>query len=250
MREFTDKVTLITGAGKGLGREIALAFSTLGAKVAANDINPLGVERTIDTIRNAEGTGSSFVFDIAKRMPVEGLVAQVLEQFGRIDFLVNHASVKPDASVLEMDEWEFHRTLDVNLGGAFFAIQQVGRVMRQQGGGAIVNIISGAQDGAFHKGHVAYTATQAGLIGLTQAAALELADYKIRVNAVYIGQGLPAQRLSPGWDDSVYYHWIADFPEIDTGEGSALVGRVVFLCSPAASMINGQVVVCDQEING
>jgi NAD(P)-dependent dehydrogenase (short-subunit alcohol dehydrogenase family) len=127
MDEFTGKVVLITGAGRGLGREAAIAFSSFGGRVAANDINPLSLDETVNHIIQNGGTARPYVFDIAKRMPIEGMVAQVLDHFGRIDILINHATVAPHASLLEMDEWEFHRTLDVNLGGPFFTMQQVGR---------------------------------------------------------------------------------------------------------------------------
>ena len=142
MNEFLGKVALITGAGRGLGREIAIGFSSLGAVVAANDINPINLDETLNQILQAGCNAKAYVFDVAKRMPIEGMIAQVLEDFGRIDILVNHASVTPDASILDMDEWEYHRTMDVNLGGPFFCMQQVGRVMREHGGGAIVNIVS------------------------------------------------------------------------------------------------------------
>jgi NAD(P)-dependent dehydrogenase (short-subunit alcohol dehydrogenase family) len=94
-------------------------------------------------------------------MPIEGMVAQVVEHFGRIDILVNHATVEPDAYLLDMDEWEFHRTLDVNLGGPFFCMQQVGRIMRQLGGGTMVNIISGFVQDASRAQR--YYASQTGL---------------------------------------------------------------------------------------
>ena len=187
MNEFVDKVVLITGAGRGAGQAVALAFSSLGAIVAANDINPVSLDETISQIQQAGGKVGAYVFDIAKRMPIEGLVTQVVDQFGRIDILVNHASVQPDASLLEMDEWEFHRTLDVNLGGPFFTMQQVGRVMRQQGGGVMVNLISGWGQERIQKGHAAHLASQAGVIGLTRAAAHELSAYQIRVNTVCHG---------------------------------------------------------------
>ena len=187
MDEFVDKVVLITGAGRGLGQEVALAFASLGASVAANDINPLSLDETIDRIHHTGGKASSYVFDVAKRMPIEAMVAQVLDHYGHIDILVNHAKVEPDEFLLEMDEWEFHRTLDVNLGGPFFAMQQVGRIMRQQGGGTIVNLISLPGRVDIIKGHAAHSASQAGLVGLTQAAARELSVYNIRVNAVCNG---------------------------------------------------------------
>lgn len=241
MDEFVGKVVLITGAGRGVGREIALAFSSIGAAVAANDINPINLDETINQILNAGGKARAYVFDIAKRMPIEAMVAQVLEHFGRIDILVNHASVEPDASLLEMDEWEFHRTLDVNLGGPFFTMQQVGRVMQQQGGGTIVNLISIIGQGHIQKGQAAHLASQAGLIGLTHAAAREFGAHNIRVNAVCQGL-LEMDLVAPKtWDVANLHHWLASFPQVRLGDHPDLVSLVLFLCSQAAFSLTGQV---------
>jgi NAD(P)-dependent dehydrogenase (short-subunit alcohol dehydrogenase family) len=241
MDEFIDKVVLITGAGRGWGRELALAFSSLGASVAANDINPINLDETVELIHQAGGSATSYVFDIAKRMPIEAMVAQVLDYYGQIDILVNHAAVEPDESVLEMDEWEFHRTLDVNLGGPFFTMQQVGRVMRQQGGGNIVNLISMAENKDFRKGHAAFTASQAGLIGLTQAAAGEFEAYHIRVNAVYHGPLEITPVPSPSWDITAFHHWKGALPDLNLDDRLGRVSLVLFACSTAASTLTGQV---------
>ena len=97
MDDFVGKVALITGAGRGIGREIAWAFSSLKTMVAANDINPINLDETVDQILQTGGNAKAYVFDIAKRMPIEGMVSQVVDNLGRIDFLVNCASVEPDA---------------------------------------------------------------------------------------------------------------------------------------------------------
>ena len=242
MNEFADKVVLITGAGRGAGRQVALAFSSLGAVVAANDINPISLDETVNLVLQASGKAEAYVFDIAKRMPIEGLVTQVVERFARIDILINHASVQPDTSLLEMDEWDYHRTLDVNLGGPFFTMQQVGRVMRQQGGGAMVNLISAPGQGRIQKGHAAHLASQAGVMGLTYAAASELAAYHIRVNSVFFGAPEPGLVPSWEWDKAAYHHWQASFPSIGKGEYQELVKIVLFLCSNAAASMTGLVI--------
>jgi 3-oxoacyl-[acyl-carrier protein] reductase len=241
MDDFVDKVVLITGAGRGVGREVALAFASLGAIVAANDINPLSLDDTVNRIEQEGGRGRSYVFDIAKRMPIEALVAQTLEHYGRIDILVNHARVKPDAALLDMDEWEFHRTLDVNLGGPFFMMQQVGRVMRQQGAGMIVNLISIPERADIIDGQTAHIASQAGLIGLTQAAAGELLVYQIRVNGICTGV-VDTAPVPPAVLDLVSFHrWMEAYPEVKKGEHGSVVSLVLFLCSQAASSLTGQI---------
>ena len=242
MDEFAGKVVLITVAGRGAGRHVAVAFGALGAIVAANDINPLGVDETVDLVIQAGGQASAFVFDIAKRMPVEGLVAQVLDQHGHIDCLVNHASVAPDATLLDMDEWDFHRTLDVNLGGPFFTMQQVGRAMRQQGSGSIVNLVSMQGVSDFSNGRSAYAASRAGLIGLTRAAAGELFAYHIRVNAICYSAGDLVLEQSSEWDSAPFDRWKRSLPDGSLSNSPKLVKLVLFLCSKAATSLNGKII--------
>ena len=146
--QFSDKVILITGAGKEIGRKIALAFAAQGAVIAANDLTPINLDDTVVEIRSSGGTCKDDVFDIAKRMPVKAMVDQIKNDWGRIDILVNCASFEPRASILEMDEWDWQRAIDVNLTGAFLLMQSVGNVMRDQGGVSIV----GAQQGGLETG--------------------------------------------------------------------------------------------------
>ncbi len=210
---FANQVVLITGAGRGIGRALALAFAFQGATIAVNDLNPLGVEQTIAEVEAAGGRAKEYIFDVAKRMPVQALFDQVLEDWGRVDILINNAAVEPVASILDMDEWDWHRTLDVNLGGAFFAIQHGGRAMRAQGGGVIVNLGAAESYLSGRSNRAAYAASKAGLVGLTRYAARELAPYQVRVLAVcpaatdteslrlakdYPAQPLPAVLLPPG----------------------------------------------------
>jgi NAD(P)-dependent dehydrogenase (short-subunit alcohol dehydrogenase family) len=178
MGNFEKKVILITGAGKGTGRGVAEAFAGQGAVVAANDISPVNLDETVAHISSAGGQVKAYVEDIAKKMPVQTLLNAVLDDFGRIDILVNCAEVEPQKSVLEMDDWDWQRTLDVNLTGAFLLTQSAGRIMKEKGGGVIVHV------GERPKGRerrAAYFTSKAGLAALAALAAYELSEAGIRV---------------------------------------------------------------------
>jgi len=182
MKKLRDKVVLITGAGRGSGRLLAQAFAEHGAIVAANDISPVNVEEVVDQIVAQGGRARAYIDDVAKKVAAQNIVKQVEDDFGHIDILINHAAVQPHVSLLDMDEWDWHRVLDVNLTGAFLMIQSVGRVMRVKGSGVIINLITAKQD--WPEGEAAFVASMRGLDGLTRQAARELSPYGIHVHAV------------------------------------------------------------------
>jgi 3-oxoacyl-[acyl-carrier protein] reductase len=182
MNDFKDKVVLITGAGRGSGCLLAEAFAARGAFVAANDISPVNVDEAVAGIVSRGGRAKSYLDDVAKKIAVQTLVKQIEDDLGHIDILVNHAAVKPHGPLLDMDEWDWHRVLDVNLTGAFLMMQSVGRVMRARGQGVIINLITGAGEEADKES--AYRASMAGLLALTRSAARELSPHGIRVNGL------------------------------------------------------------------
>ena len=195
MNDLKDKVILITGAGKGSGRLLAKAFAEREAIVAANDISPINVEEIVDHINAKGGRSKAYIEDVAKKVGAQYLVKQVEDDFGHIDILVNHAAVEPHIPLLDMDEWDWHRIMDVNLTGAFLMIQSVGRMMREQGSGVIINLITRPDSEVQHaraddrresrsEAEAAFVASMSGLEGLTRAAARELKPYGIRVYAV------------------------------------------------------------------
>ena len=183
MNHLKDKVVLITGAGKGAGRALALAFAERGAVVAANDISPINVELVLAEIEAHGGRAKAYVEDVAKKVGVQYLINSVEDDFGGIDILVNHAAAEPHTPLLDMDEWDWHRTLDVNLTGAFLMIQSAGRVMRVNGNGAILNIVAGTGKGEDAM-RAAYLSSMAGLAALSHQADLELCPHGIRVYTV------------------------------------------------------------------
>jgi NAD(P)-dependent dehydrogenase (short-subunit alcohol dehydrogenase family) len=179
--EFAGKVVLVTGAGRGTGRLVAEAFAARGAAVAANDITPVNLDETVARITAAGGRVKAYIADIAKKLPIQGLLNQALDDFGRLDILVHCAEVEPRKSVLEMDEWDWVRTLDVNLTGAFLLTQSAGRIMKEKGGGIIVHI--GGQAHGPEK-RAAYFASKAGLEAMVKSAADEFAAFGVRVRLV------------------------------------------------------------------
>jgi NAD(P)-dependent dehydrogenase (short-subunit alcohol dehydrogenase family) len=183
MNHLKDKIVLITGAGKGAGRALALAFAEQGAVVALNDISPVNVDLVVAEIIARGGQARSYVEDVAKKVGAQYLVNSVEDDFGGIDILVNHAAVEPHTPLLAMDEWDWHRTLDVNLTGAFLMMQSVGRVMRGKGKGEILNIVAGSGKGV-DKAAGAYLSSMAGLAALSHQADLELSPLGIRVYVV------------------------------------------------------------------
>jgi len=188
MKAFEGKVILITGAGKGSGRILASALAKQGAIITANDISPINVDEVVNEITKKGGRAKAYIEDVAKKVGAQNLINQVEEEFGRIDILINHASVEPHVPLLNMDEWDWHRVLDVNMTGTFLMMQSVGRVMRDQGSGVIINLIAADQDSV--KDEAAFVASMQGLDGLTRQAAHELSSHGIQVHAVKSGEGI------------------------------------------------------------
>ena len=176
---FTDRVVLVTGAGRGAGRMLAQAFAAQGAVLAANDISPVNLEPVVAGIHSAGGRARAYIHDIAKKVDVQVMVNNVINDFGHIDILVNCANVQIASGLLEIDEWDLHRVFEVNAIGTLLMMQSVGRVMRAQGGGIIVNVVkipAGAP--------ASFIASRAGLAAMTDNLNTELNMYGLKVFAV------------------------------------------------------------------
>ena len=169
-------LALVTGAGRGSGRAVALALGAAGVRVAAIDVNPDAAERTaVDS-----GAGATaHVADVSNKMAVQTLLYTLLEADERLALLVNAAHIAPDTPALRLDEWEWNRTLDVNLKGAFLMSQTVARAMKETGGGLILNLLHSDESA-----HAAVRAARAGLVGLTEALQAEWAPYAVTVEVL------------------------------------------------------------------
>jgi NAD(P)-dependent dehydrogenase (short-subunit alcohol dehydrogenase family) len=178
-----DKVILITGAGKGAGRALAQACAEKGAIVAANDISPVNVDDVVSGINARGGRAKSYIEDVAKKAGAQATLNLVEDDFGAVDALIYHAEVEPLTPLLDMDEWDWHRALDVNLTGAFLMIQSVGRMMRGKNRGVIVTV--GAESNSrLKKNAGAYLSSKAALVELSRRADEELSPHGVRVYAV------------------------------------------------------------------
>lgn len=245
MTDFKNKVALITGSGRGIGRAIALAFASEGAKVAVNDVNPTGAEETVRLIGEAGGEAKAWVADVSNKMAIQTMAQDILETWGRVDILINNAGVEPHKPILTMDEWDWDRTLDVNLKGPFLLTQTVGRAMKETGGGVVVNVASIAGRASGLRDRAAYVASKTGLVGFTKEAARELAPHGIRVNAVCPGVIITEMTAHLRDDEAMMSKWLADIPQGRLGEPDDVTGLVLFLCSDAARYITGQAIHVD-----
>jgi 3-oxoacyl-[acyl-carrier protein] reductase len=172
-----NRLILVTGAGRGVGRAIALRLGAAGATVAAVDVNPDGARRTAEAIEQAGGRARAMTVDVANKMAAQTMIYELLEAGERLDGLVNAAHVAPGGEALSLDEWAWNRTLEVNLKGAFLMAQTAARAMKETGGGLMVNVQRPEGEAA----SAGVWAAQAGLRGLTEALRREWAALGVRV---------------------------------------------------------------------
>jgi NAD(P)-dependent dehydrogenase (short-subunit alcohol dehydrogenase family) len=175
------QVVLIIGAGRAPAPALALALADQGATIAANDFSPVTLEPVAQAIRERGRHIHTYVSDATRGMPLRAMLDEVLEDLGRIDVLINNPRVQPVAPLLSMDEWDWQRTIEVNLNGPFLVTQLVARIMQEQGGGMILDIVDSNPASLEGHGKTAYAASQQGLLALAQGAARELIAYNIQV---------------------------------------------------------------------
>ena len=182
--KLLDKVALVTGAGRGIGKAIALRFSEEGAKVVVNDVDLSFAKAVAQSIKDRRREALAIGADVSREEEVESMFAQAIAEFKRVDILVNNAGVRTDVALHKMSQHEWDAVLDVNLKGSFNCARAAQRYMVQQGYGKIVNLSAPFPSSLPDQGQSHYWAASAGLYGLTKALAVELGKYNINVNCV------------------------------------------------------------------
>jgi NAD(P)-dependent dehydrogenase (short-subunit alcohol dehydrogenase family) len=243
-----SQTALVTGASRGIGKEIALELARNGYRVAVNYYNDPAqlVDATIAEIRALQAPKQNNVLaveaDIRSSAQVTAMFKQVISAFGHLDLLVNNAGVQTWKPLLDVTEEEWDLVVDTNLKGCFLCTQQAARYMKDHGGGAIVNLGSGCNKLAFPS-LVAYTASKGGIEMLTKEAAVELGQYGIRVNCIAPGS-IESERTRQE-DPDYAGTWSKLTPLGRVGTAGDIAPTVVFLASKGASFISGQTIWID-----
>ncbi len=242
-RRFENKAVLVTGASRGIGRAIALRLAMEGANVVVNyNANAQAANDVVQAIRSSGAQAEVVQADVGRATEVDRLVQAALAKFGRIDVLVNNAGITRDTLIMRMSEDDWDAVVDTNLKSAFLVTKAVLRPMLRQRSGRIVNItsISGVIGNA---GQANYSASKAGLIGLTRSTAREVASRHITCNA--IAAGMIDTEIWNGVPESAIDAMLQMIPAGRKGTPDDIAEAVAFLASDAASYITGQVLNVD-----
>jgi 3-oxoacyl-[acyl-carrier protein] reductase len=234
---------VITGAAQGIGFAIAEAFAAEGARIVVSDINVDAAKEAAERLSASGVQAIAERCDVTNEAEVEALVARCVDEFGRIDVMVNNAGITRDSSMAKMALADFRAVIDVHLQGAWLGTKAAGARMREQGSGAIVNLSSiSGKVGNF--GQTNYSAAKAGIVGLTKAAAKELAKKNVRVNAVQ--PGLIRTAMTEAMPQAAWDSKMTEIPMGRAGEPSEVAQVVLFLASDMSSYLTGAVL----EITG
>ncbi len=234
-----DKVAVVTGASRGIGRSISLALAAEGAKIVAVDLNIEDTEKAAQEIRALGAEALAVQGNVTVADDAERMIDAAVEKFGRVDILVNNAGITRDGLLLRMKDEDWDAVLGVNLNGAFICSRAAAKVMAKQRSGRIINIASvvGQMGNA---GQANYCASKAGLIGLTKSNARELAKRNITVNAV--APGFIATAMTDALSEKVRQELAAQIPLERLGTAEDIANAVVFLAAERSGYITGQVI--------
>jgi NAD(P)-dependent dehydrogenase (short-subunit alcohol dehydrogenase family) len=238
------EVAIVTGAGGGLGRALSLALVEAGAKVVVVDVVEVNGEETVREIVAAGGEGIFIKADLTKGDEVKRMAAETAKRFGKIDILVNNAGTVLGKPLIEVEEEEWHRVMDINLTSTFLCSRFAGKYMIERGKGKIINISSNAGIAAATN-QSAYCASKAGVISLTKCLALEWARYHINVNAIapgYIRTALSASALE---NEKIASILLKKIPLRRFAEPEDIAPLVIYLASKASEYMTGETILID-----
>ena len=264
MGQFEGKVAVITGAGRGIGRDTALLMAAEGAKIVVNDLGggPQGgggdasfAQQVVDDIQAAGGTAIAETSSVASMAGGTAVVECALDHFGRLDFVINNAGIIRPRLITEMSEEDFDTIIAVNLKG-YFATIRAGAAHLKKQGGAIVNLSS--PSGFGHLGMANYSAAKEGVVGLTRSVARELGEFGVRCNAVRPISQASTMAIPEVFETITYQienlgiphlsnQWLS--PNGEVPEPHSVAAVLAWLCSPLSENINGrEVYICGNQI--
>jgi 3-oxoacyl-[acyl-carrier protein] reductase len=231
---LAERVAIVTGAGQGIGLEIARSLRAHGANVVLADIDGDAAKAAVEGVG-----GLGLACDVTAEEQVRAVVADTVAKFGRLDVFVNNAGITRDASLKKMTVDQFDTVVTVHLRGTWLGVREASSVMREAKSGSIINI-SSLSGKSGNPGQTNYSAAKAGIVGLTEAAAKELAHHNVRVNAVQ--PGLIRTPMTAAMPPEAFAEREAAVPMKRAGEPVEVAGAVVFLASDLASYVTGTVI--------
>lgn len=247
MFELKNKVALVTGARRGMGRAHALALANQGARVVITDLDKAQCDPVVEKIKNTGGEAACFKMDVSLQADVNSVFDEVIKKFGRLDILVNNAGIYFPKSAFELTEKEWDTMININLKGQFFCAQRAGREMAKNKWGRIINITSIASGGVGigMEGAAHYTASKGGIIGMTETLAIEWAPFGITVNAIAPGAINTPMTQDAHIPEEGMSALLAGIPMKRMGRPEEVSAGVIFLASEESSYVTGATLYID-----
>jgi len=244
-----DKVVLVTGAGAGIGEAIAIAMAEAGAQVVSADIDAAAAQKTADAAAAFQAKTLALETDVGNVTEIDAMVDRTVDEFGRLDIIVNNAGVTRRAHIMDLTEEDWDRIHRVNAKGVFFCLQRAARTMIEQGEGRIINIASIAGRGYAGTSNAAYAASKGAVIALTKTASQQLGPHNINVNAICPGVtrtplsdrnlAVRAEEQGVSLEEALKNH-LKPIPIGRANQAEDIAAMAVFLASPGARNITGQ----------